>query len=149
MPLVSPEFAVEDIGKAMDYYERVLGFQKGAAVPGEGGKLIHGDVRIGDSIHLMLSPAQGVSGAANAAVARKLTQGGAKGAGVLLYIDLGDVDIDRYYEDVTGKGAKVIVPIQDQFWGDRNFTIEDLEGYILTFSQHVRDVDLSQMQRPQ
>ncbi len=144
MASISPLLAVEDIAKSMDYYESVLGFKKGLAMPGEGGQLMHGEVRIADNLMLMFSPAQGGQGP----VAQKLAQGGPKGSGVILYIDLGDQDIDRYYGDVKKAGAKVIQEIDDQFWGDRIFTIEDPDGYILTFSKHVRDVDLSQMQHP-
>ena len=43
----------------------------------------------------------------------------------------------------------MIEEITDQFWGDRTFTVEDKDGYLLTFSKHVRDMDFSQMQPPQ
>jgi PhnB protein len=141
---ISPLLAVDDVAQSMDYYERVLGFKKGLALTSEGGMLTHGEMHIGD-LMLMLSPAQQVEGPR----AAKLAQGGAKGAGILLYLDLGEQDIDRYYEDVKRAGARIIEEIQDQFWGDRTFTIEDPDGYILTFSKHVRDVDFSQMEQPQ
>ncbi len=141
MPHVSPLLSVDDIARSMDYYERVLGFKKGLALPGEGGKLMHGEVHMADEIHLMFMPPGPVA-------QKQLAGGGPKGAGVILYLDLGDQDIDRYYEDVKRAGAKFVEEITDQFWGDRNFTIEDPDGYVLTFSKHVRDVDFSQMQHP-
>ena len=144
MPYVSPLLSVNDIARSMDYYERVLGFKKGLALPGEGGKLMHGEVHVADDIHFMFSPAQ-----REGPVAEKLAQGGPKGAGVILYLDLGEQDIDQYYNDVKRAGARFVEEITDQFWGDRNFTIEDPDGYILTFAKHVRDVDFSQMQPPQ
>lgn len=145
MPYISPLLSVDDVARSMDYYEKVLKFKKGQALPGEGGKLMHGDVRIADDIMLMFSPDTAREGP----VAEKLAKGGVKGAGVILYLDLGDQDIDRYYQDVKQAGAKIIEPITDQFWGDRTFTVEDPNGYVLTFAKHVRDVDFSQMQPPQ
>ena len=144
MANVSPLLAVDDIAKSMDYYEKVLRFNKGLALPGEGGKLMHGDVSIADDIMLMFSPDRGGEGP----VADKLAKGGPKGAGVILYLNLGDQDIDRYYEDIKRAGARIVEEIKDQFWGDRTFTIEDPDGYILTFAKHIRDVDFSQMQHP-
>ena len=143
MANISPLLAVDDIGRSMDYYERVLKFTKGLALPGEGtnGALMHGEANLADDIQIMFSPAQGGEGP----LAEKLAQGGLRGVGVILYLNLGDTDIDQYYQDVRQAGATFIEPIQDQFWGDRTFTIEDPDGYILTFAKHVRDGDFSQM----
>ena len=153
MARVLPLLVVDDIAQSMDYYEKTLGFKKTMSMPGEGGELMHGEVQITDDITLMFSPGRMASPPQDT-VGRVLDEklaiaGPAKGAGVVLYFDLGDQDIDKYYEDVKRAGAKVIEEIKDQFWGDRNFTIEDKDGYLLTFSKHVRDVDFSQMQQSQ
>ena len=144
MASISPLLSVDDIAKSMDYYDRVLGFQKGLTLPGDDGKLMHGEAHLGE-LMLMFRLAQEPGNIA----AAKLAQGAPKGLGVVLYIDIGDQDIDRYYKDVRKAGAKVIQEIDDQFWGDRIFNIEDPDGYIITFSKHVRDVDFSQMQPQQ
>ena len=144
MPSISPLLSVDDIGKSLDYYEKVLGFRRGLTLPGDDGKLTHGEAHTGD-LMVMFGPAQHPENVA----AAKLAQGAAKGVGVLLYFDLGEQDIDKYYKDVKGAGAKIIEAVQDQFWGDRNFTVEDPDGYILTFSKHVKDVDFSQMEPPE
>ena len=46
--------------------------------------------------------------------------------------------------NLTGTGASITMEIQDQFWGDRTFTVTDPEGYVLTFAQTVRAFDPSQ-----
>lgn len=150
MARILPLLVVDDIAQSMDYYEKTLGFKKTMSMPGEGGELVHGEVQITDDITLMFSPGR-TQAPPQDAVGRKLDEklskaGAAKGAGVVLYFDLGNQDIDAYYADVKRAGAKVIEEIKDQFWGDRNFTIEDKDGYLLTFSKHVRDVGFSQIQ---
>jgi PhnB protein len=156
MARILPLLVVDDIAQSMDYYEKTLGFKKTMSMPGEGGEIMHGEVQITDDITLMFSPGrmQAQTDAVGRLLDEKLSQAGAakgaaKGAGVVLYFDLGGQDIDKYYDDVKRAGAKVIEEIKDQFWGDRNFTIEDKDGYLLTFSKHVRDVDFSQMQPSQ
>jgi len=144
MPSISPLLSVDDVANSVDYYEKVLGFTRGLTLPGDDGKLTHGEAHIGE-LMLMFRPAQQPGNIAEA----RLAQGAPKGVGVLLYIDLGEEDIDRYYADVERAGAKIIEAVQDQFWGDRTFTIEAPDGYVLTFSKHVRDVDFSQMEQPQ
>ena len=153
MARILPLLVVDDIAQSMDYYEKTLGFKKTMSMPGEGGQIVHGEVQIKDDITLMFSPGR-MQAPPQDQVGRVLDEklkkaGPAKGAGVVLYFDLGDQDIDAYYADVKRAGAKVVEEIKDQFWGDRNFTIEDKDGYLLTFSKHVRDVDFSQMQPPQ
>jgi PhnB protein len=141
MAYISPLLSVDDVAKSVDYYEKVLGFRRGLTLPGDDGKLTHGEAHIGE-LMLMFRPAQQPGNIA----AAKLAQGAPKGAGVILYLDIGEQDIDAYYADVKRADAKFVEEIQDQFWGDRTFTIEDPDGYILTFAKHVRDVDFSQMQ---
>jgi PhnB protein len=153
MARVLPFLIVRDIAQSMDYYEKTLGFKKTMSMPNESGEIVHGEVQISDEITLMFGPGPTQATAQDPVsklVDEKLKEAGpAKGAGVVLYFDLGEQDIDAYYADVKRGGAKIVEDIKDQFWGDRNFTIEDKDGYLLTFSKHVRDVDFSQMQPPQ
>lgn len=53
------------------------------------------------------------------------------GAGVTLYVDMGDTDIDEYYRHVQPR-VKVLQPIADKPWGDRVFTVADPDGYELS-----------------
>jgi uncharacterized glyoxalase superfamily protein PhnB len=55
------------------------------------------------------------------------------GAGVTLYVDMGETDIDDYYIHVQPR-AKVLRPIADKPWGDRVFTVADPDGYALSFA---------------
>lgn len=140
MTSISPQLTVDDVSKSMEYYGRVLGFTQGLALRGEDGAVMHGEVKLGD-VTLMF----GAATPDNAAT-EKLSQGAPKGVGVLLYFNLGDEDIDRYHNDAKDAGAKIVEAIDDRFWGDRTFTVEDPDGYVLMFAKHVRDVDFSQMQ---
>jgi len=108
MPSISPILSVDDIARSLDYYESVLGFKKGLTLPGDDGKLTHGEAHMGD-LMVMFGPAQHPENVA----AAKLAQGAAKGVGVLLYFDLGEQDIDRYFEDVKKAGAKFVEEIKD------------------------------------
>lgn len=136
MAEIRPEFWVDDPGEVANYYHDVLGFNKRFEVPGEGGKVVHAEIDFQGSQAIMLAIAQPGRGSVDA-VLEKLKQGGPRGAGVLLYIDVGSMDIDSYYEEVVSKGAKVIEPLQDQFFGDRTFRMEDPFGFVLTFARKI------------
>jgi hypothetical protein len=56
------------------------------------------------------------------------------GVGVDLYLQI-DGDIDEYYQELKGKGVTILLDIKDEPYGIRDFTVEDIDGYKLTFNQ--------------
>ena len=56
------------------------------------------------------------------------------GTGVDLYMQI-DGDIDEYYQELKKKGVNITVDIKDEPYGIRDFTVEDVNGYKLTFNQ--------------
>lgn len=138
MALISPEFWVDDVAKAMDYYERVLGFKRLRGAPGPDGVVTHGDMQLGDSNPLVFTTTERGRPGSVDAVLDKLALGGPRGTGFLLLIDVGEMDIDSYYKDLVGKGVKIIEPLEDKPYGARMFRIEDRDGYILSFSKRIR-----------
>jgi uncharacterized glyoxalase superfamily protein PhnB len=57
-------------------------------------------------------------------------------------------DVDAHYERARSAGAKVMGAPKEQFYGDRVYEVEDLEGHRWKFAQHVRDVDSHTLKRP-
>jgi uncharacterized glyoxalase superfamily protein PhnB len=53
-----------------------------------------------------------------------------------VYVD----DVDKHFEHARDAGATIIAEPEDQFYGDRRYGAEDLEGHHWYFAQHVRDV---------
>jgi uncharacterized glyoxalase superfamily protein PhnB len=49
-------------------------------------------------------------------------------------------DVETHFERALRAGAKVISPPADKPYGQRQYTVEDLEGHRWSFSQQVRDV---------
>ena len=69
-----------------------------------------------------------------------------RGTGVDFYI-LGDKDddIDQFYAMLKEKGINIVKEIENQFWGDRTFSIKDPDGYQLTFAKNIREVSPEEM----
>jgi PhnB protein len=132
MARIYPLLHVADVDRTMAYYRDVLGFTLGHTVRDDSGRPFHGDVAWNGAI-LMFEPIEHLSDQARSVL----------GGGLILYFldDAADSDIDMYYETVQRNGATIIDEIQDQFWGDRTFTIADPDGYILSFAKTVREVD--------
>ena len=55
--------------------------------------------------------------------------------------------IDEHCRHAEASGAQIIRAPQDEFFGDRVYRAKDIEGHVWTFSQHVRDVSIAEMER--
>jgi PhnB protein len=131
---LTPDLGVTSIEKSIAFYRDVLGFNVGYEMPGPDGKLMHADVSSGDA-SVMFDRLDWMPEASRSNL----------GNGTGLYFNVGDVDIDAYYASIRAAGTHVDQEIQDQFWGDRSFTIHDPDGYHLTFAKSVRQVSQADM----
>ena len=120
--MVLPVLPVDDVAKAMDYYIEVLGFSEILRMPGQDGILVSGQVQQQDA-HFMFN--------LNPKMADQA------GGGIYFWVRLDDQDIDAHYETLKGKDVTIVDEIQDQFWGDRSFTIKDLNNYTLVFTKRI------------
>src|SRR5690349_17094911 len=61
---------------------------------------------------------------------------------VVLYVYVEDVDatVDR----AIAAGGKILMPVKDQFWGDRSGWVMDPGGHVWTISTRVEDTTASQ-----
>ena len=57
--------------------------------------------------------------------------------GVLVRLE----NIDEHYRKVVSKGVRIVRPIKSHPYGERQYTAQDFEGHVWTFSQTLDDVD--------
>jgi len=60
---------------------------------------------------------------------------------LMLYVN----DVDAVIPRAVEQGAKILQPTKDQFYGDRNGTIQDPFGHVWTVGTHIRDVSSEEM----
>jgi len=122
MGYISPTLAVRNMKQTIEFYKNSLGFKMGMAFP-DADNPEYADLSK-DGMVLMFIPAKNVGIGAK----QKL------GIGVNLYMQI-DGNIDEYYNELKNKGVKIVVDIKDEPFGIRDFTVEDINGYKLTFNQ--------------
>jgi uncharacterized glyoxalase superfamily protein PhnB len=122
MGVISPTLAVRNMKQTIQFYRDSLGFKIGMAFP-DADNPEYVDLSK-DGMVLMFIPAKNV-GIGNK---EKL------GIGVNLYMQING-DIDEYYRELKNKGVKVVADIKDEPYGIRDFTVEDIDRYKLTFNQ--------------
>jgi len=127
MGFISPTLAARNMKQTIQFYRDSLGFKMGMAFP-DADNPEYVDLSK-DGMVLMFIPATNVSIYSK----QKL------GFGVNLYMQI-DGDIDEYYKELKNKGVNIVVDIKDKPYGIRDFTVEDINGYKLTFNQLSKDV---------
>jgi PhnB protein len=136
MHSVTPHLVCAGAAKAIEFYKHAFGAEECARLPGPDGRLMHAAVKIGDS-HVMLVDEMPEWGA--------LGPKALKGSPVTihLYVD----DVDAVVARAVKAGAKVTMPVADQFWGDRYGKLEDPFGHHWSVATHVRDVSMEEAQK--
>ena len=133
---VTPYLIVRDAARAIDYYKKVFGATETVRMSGPDGKVGHAELKIGNSV-IMLADENPSMGPGHASAA---TVGGSP---VSLYVYLPDVD--SVVKAATAEGAKILKPVQDQFYGDRSGFIQDPFGHLWGIATHVEDVSPQEM----
>ena len=136
MHSVTPHLICAGAAKAIEFYKQAFGAEESARLPGPDGRLMHAAIRIGDSQVMLVDemPEWGALGPKSL-----------KGSPVTihLYVD----DVDAVVARAVSAGAKVTMPVADQFWGDRYGKLEDPFGHHWSVATHVRDVSMEEAQK--
>jgi PhnB protein len=125
---VTPYFNLKECAKALDWYKKVLGAEERVRMPGPDGKIMHAELKIGDSM-VMFSEAANMPP----------TTGG----GCHVYVS----DPDSLFKKAVEAGAKAEMPMENMFWGDRFGRITDPFGVGWSFAAHIEDVSPEEMKK--
>ena len=68
-------------------------------------------------------------------------------SGASSFVHLYVTDADAVIERALALGARILLPIKDQFYGDRSGTLTDPFGQMWTLATHVEDVSPEEMTR--
>ena len=133
---VTPSIVVAGAAKAIDFYKRAFGAEEISRFPGPDGTIMHAEIRIGDSV-IMLGdemPEQGARGPKSI------------GGTPVSFFVYGE-NVDAAWKRAVDAGAKTIMPLADQFWGDRTGCLEDPFGHKWWLAQRIQDLTPEELQR--
>jgi PhnB protein len=134
---ITPYLIIKGAAQAIDYYKNVFGATELVRMDQPNEKVGHAELKIGDS-RIMLADENPAMGAGHASAASI----GSSPVSLYLYIP----DVDRVIDRAVAAGAKIIKPVQDQFYGDRSGFIQDPFGHFWGVATHVEDVAPQEME---
>jgi PhnB protein len=130
---VTASVVVDGAAKAIDWYKKVFGAsERGRPHLGPDGKVMHGELQIGSSVIFINDAMAGAPG-----VVRDGRSLGGSPVALTVYVE----DCDPIFKKAMENGSKVMMPIGDQFWGDRWGSFTDPFG--LNWSVATRKEDLT------
>ena len=132
---VTAYLTVNDGARALEFYTKAFGARETDRMPGPGGKIMHAEFRIGDSVIMLSDEFPGMS-----SCKAPTSLGGTTGS-LFLYVP----DVDAAFRRAVEAGCKVIAPLTDMFWGDRFGKLEDPFGNQWSMATHKEDVSPAEM----
>lgn len=128
---VTPHLIVDNAAQAIDWYKRGLGAEEISRHVGPDGKIMHAEVRIGDSRIMLNDPMMG---------AKSAKALGGSPVSLWIYVE----DADAVFNRAVQAGGQVpsgpMGAMADQFWGDRCGTLNDPYGLTWTIATHKEDL---------
>jgi len=137
---VTPQLTLDRCAEAIDWYKKGLGAQELSRAIGPDGKIMHAEIKIGDSKIMLNDAIMGGKG--------PQAMGGSP-ISLWVYVD----DCDSLFNRAVSSGAQVLPgpmgQVTDQFWGDRSGTLTDPHGYRWTIATHKEDLTPQEIQQRQ
>lgn len=136
-PALSPHLVVDDAAAAIDFYVKAFGATEYGRVPHPDGRLVHAALNINGSTVMLNDDCPDFN------EGKPTTPTALGGTPVTIHLQVPDVD--SAFQRALDAGAVVVVPLEDQFWGDRYGMVRDPFGHQWSLGQPIREVSMEEI----
>ncbi len=126
--VVIPRLFCPDVAAAVEFCVHTFGAVERGRRPGPDGTAAHALLMIGRSMIMIEREWPGLA-------SRVPTPDGSSPVVIYVYVE----DVDKTVERAVAAGAKVLIPVQNQFWGDRTAWVMDPSGHVWTIATRVEE----------
>lgn len=126
--VVIPRLVCRDPVAAIDFITHTFGAEERVRRPGPDGKVAHALLTIGPAMIM-------IEGEWPTITNRAPQPDGSSPVVLYVYVE----DVDQTVERAVAAGATVLIPIADQFWGDRTAWIMDPSGHVWTIATRIEE----------
>lgn len=135
IPVVMPMLVCRDAAAEIDFCKTTFGAVELVRRPGPDGSVAHAAITIRGAMIMIEGEWPGLA-------SRPPQQDGSSPVVLYVYVE----DVDTVVERAVAAGARVLLPVQNQFWGDRTGRIIDPSGHVWTISARVEETSSEERQ---
>lgn len=128
VPVVMPMLVCRDAAAAIDFCKTTFSALELVRRPGPDGTVAHAALTIGGAMIMIEAEFPTLS-------SRAPHPDGSSPVVIYVYVE----DVDSVIERAVAAGAKILLPVKDQFWGDRTGRIVDPSGHGWTISTRIEE----------
>jgi len=128
-----PRLFCRDAAAEMDFCKHTFGAVELNRRAGPDGKVAHGLMTISGEMIMIEAEWPGFP-------SRAPQLDGSSPVGIFVYVE----DVDKAVERSVAVGAKILYPVQNQFWGDRIGWIMDPQGHVWTIASRIEETTKEQ-----
>ena len=133
---ITPYMTVRDAARAIEFYKQAFGAVEKGVMKGPDGKVMHAELRIGDSLLMLADEFPQFGSLSPQAI-------GGSAMGLHIYVE----DVDAAFDRAVKAGGTVEMPVSDMFWGDRYGKLVDPFGHKWSIATHKADLSMEEMER--
>ena len=133
----TPYLIVKDAASAIEFHKRAFGATELERIADADGKIRHAEIKIGDSPFMMTEETPSFPDYLSPE-----SRGGTP-VHIYLYVE----DVDRVQAQAIAAGAKELMPVKDQFYGDRSGTLKDPYGHLWFLATRKEDLTQAQIEQ--
>ncbi len=126
--IVMPRLVCRDAAAEMEFCIRTFDAEELNRRPGPEGTVAHGLLQVGGEMIMIETEWPSLPSRAPA-------PDGTSPVVIFVYVP----DVDATLEKAVANGARILVPLQDQFWGDRTAWFMDPAGHVWTVASRIED----------
>jgi PhnB protein len=131
-----PMLVCRDVEAETDFCKTTFGAVELSRRAGPDGTVVHVLLTIGPAMVI-------IEGEWPALASRAPQADGSSPVVIFVYVE----DVDKVAERAVAAGAKILLPVKNQFWGDRTGRIIDPSGHLWTIATRVEETSAAERER--
>lgn len=129
----TPYLICRNAADAIKWYCNAFGATEVVCLDDDSGKVMHAEIRIGESPIMLADEFPDMGYKSPESI-------GGSAVSILVYVE----DVDKTFSQAIELGAKEVMPVSDQFDGDRRGTINDPYGHIWLIATRKEEISMDE-----
>jgi PhnB protein len=134
--VVTPYLSIKGAANAIEFYKKAFGAREVMRMAQPDGRLGHAELQIGDSRIMLADEFPDMNFRSPHSI-----------GGTPVHLHLYVEDVDAVVTQAVAAGAKVLRPVQDQFYGDRSGSLADPHGHVWHVATHTEDLSMEEIEK--